>query len=1163
VAIIFSTTLTANDTGWGGTNIRVVVPKASLSAGPSGQIRVTLRFASSATSASTVDSVWIGTGAASGNAYNFTGDQVQLKFSGSNSFALSANLAITSDWANFAYLGTGSNLQVALHLTGTTADGFFAGTGPEYYLVAADNGGTTAPAGVWTTYARFTFVQQIETQSLPFTGSSWWPSEDRPRRLPVDTRYIRDSEPPLRNRGILVPTTILPPPFWDNRPKWALWNRPVFDQPEFWRNRGILVPTVLPPQPWFDPPRRLVAPSGFDPNWVRPLGTTIPPPEPFWDYAKKRQAPPGFDSGEIPLPTAASGVIAHVGDGGYNSGAESGGTASVTLAFPSGIANGNLVIAAVCDSAQVTGSTIATPTGWTKIGDSGENMTSGTGFNRLYLFGAIYSGGLTSTFVASGQGAGNGIDGEIKGFSGTGATIGTALGNFTFVAPSATLLTAIPGPTGFTSGQWNYWAAMNYNNPVSAPSSSPTASNTYYNSGVYDAFFIGTTVPGSAPGTETLTWTGTAGNFLGVGVTILPGAAAAPATLFPGSWFTSEQRRPGLPVDKPQVWDNQQPLRNLGTTVPTAAPVDLWFDPPKRWRAPPGFEIQDIQPLGTTVPTAAPADPWFDPPKRWKAPPPFEVQAIPFLGIPVPTAAPQSEFWQAVRQPSRQTIWDMNVLQPFAAAVVQPSFVSTDFWSTSRRTYSTVSWDGNYVIPLAVITPVPSDWWTAARAPYRVQVWDSNQTPQFFGITVPTAKPSEPWFDPPKRWKAPPGFEHPAIPPFGTTVPTSKPSEPWFDPPKRWIAPPGFEPPPWRNLGTTVPTAKPSEPWFDPPQRWLARQWFEVTWFQNYGIQVPTAKPSEPWFDPPIRWKAGPGFEPHTLKQIIPGTPTPSSALPTPWFDPPQRWTPRQWFEVTWFRNLGTTVPTAKPSEPWFDPPKRWIAPPGFDPTYERPFGTQVPTSALPVEWWTSPRRWLQVSIWTPDVFRPLVAAVVTPSYVSADFWVQAKRQAAALSWDGVSPLSPAVSPPFIGADWWQTSLSSAVRAREWWQFIPPGARLVPYMDQAWWGLTSRTAARVDWQSPITPPVGVSGAWQAAFFDTTRQARRAPQDWALGSFFAFTGIPVFVRPLQIVNAPTQTIIAKGEPVISTVYDIDIVSAVNSKPVTSVVYATDIVNIVKK
>jgi len=925
-------------------------------------------------------------------------------------------------------------------------------------------------------------------------------------------------------------------------------------------------------------------------------------------------------------------AIGNVGDGGYNSAAASGGTASLTLAFPASIATGHLVLASVCVQGVTIGSPVcATPTGWTKVGNI---ASTSTGLN-LYLFAAIYAGGLTGVFAGSGLGTG-GMDGEIRGLSGTGATVGAALGNFTSVASGIVAACAIPGPSGFTSGQWNYWCSINNNN-LAVNSTSPVLSNVYYNAGADEAFEVGTTAPGSAPGTETITWASAVGDVLGVGVTVKPAAAAnAPQS----AWWPNEAIRRPRQVDRYQSWDLQPvALRSFGTIVPTIVlpppwfdppkrwvappgfeptwtrnygilvptvlppqpwfdppkrwiappgfdtgvipqvfgtpvkPSEPWFDPPKRWNAPLGFEVHVIPPFGTTVPTAKPSEPWFYPPKRWVAPPGFEAPPWRNLGTNVPQVLLPEPFWvnplrrysipgwtpdvfapatvtfssDAWWSPYRQTIkpqvWDS---QPLTIPVVQPApvlFTQTDWWFQARRSYSTLSWDGN-LVPLAVILSPPDNWWTLNRQYNRPAiVWDS-QTPQ----------------------------------PFGTTVPITDGLAPWFDPPKRWIAPPGFEAPPWRNLGTAVPTTKPSEPWFDPPQRWSPRPWFEVTWFQNYGIPVPTAKPSEPWFDPPKRWNAPPGFEPHTLKPIIPGTATPSSVLPTPWFDPPKRWVAPPGFEPTWTRNYGILVPTAKPSEPWFDPPKRWVAPPGFEPTWVRPFGTQVPTSVPPPEWWTALRRAPPVSTWSPDVFRPLVAAVVTPSFVSAEWWLQVRRQASVPVWDSSTPLLPSatppffsgsewwqksaprrsaewwgdvqrpippatpVAPPFIGAEWWHKSVTR--RRAEWWDFIPPGARLVPFMDQAWWGLTARGRAADWWRdSPLSPPVGVSSGWQTAFFDPKGQTIRAVRDWALGPFFAYSGVATFIPPLEIVAGSTQAFIVECEPAVTTVSVDNIVSIV--------------------
>ena len=591
-----------------------------------------------------------------------------------------------------------------------------------------------------------------------------------------------------------------------------------------------------------------------------------------------------------PIFTASAG-IANVGDGGYNSANASAGTASLTLAFPAGISAGELVLASVCVQGGPT-PTVATPTGWIAVG----NVTAAN--LNLYLFAAIYTGGLTGTFVGTTTG---GMDGNIRALSGTGSTVGTALGNFTSVSPGIVAICTIPGPSGFTAGQWNYWCSINVSN-FSVNSTSPALSNIFYNAGVWEAFEVGTTAPGSAPGSETITWS-SAAKTLGVGVTILPGVAAP--TLVP-AWFDPPIRwkapppfevqaipylgnpvptaKPSEPwFDPPKRWvappgfETEDIPRPFGISVPTALPPQPWFDPPKRWVAPPGFEHPAIPPFGTTVPTAKPSEPWFDPPKRWKAPPGFEVQAIPYLGIPVPTAAPQSEWWQAVKQPSRQTVWNPDVLQPFAAAVVQPTLVSTDFWSAARRSYSTLSWDGNSV-PLGVITPtVPQEWWTTYRNPYRVTVWDS-QTPQ----------------------------------PFGTTVPTTKPSEPWFDPPKRWVAPPGFADPPWRNLGTTVPQVLLPEPFWVNPSRRYPIPGFTTDVFSPVAVTFS----SDAWWSPYRQTIKSKVWNTDVLQPFAAAVVQPPF-VSTDWWPRQGRYVQRLGFYSFWAAISGTIVPTAAPQSEW------------------------------------------------------------------------------------------------------------------------------------------------------------------------------------------------------------------------------------------------------
>jgi hypothetical protein len=213
-------------------------------------------------------------------------------------------------------------------------------------------------------------------------------------------------------------------------------------------------------------------------------------------------------------------VVTWAGNGAYNRAVEAGGNASVTLALPAGLAtsDGDLLLALISLIDANTGApTAATPVGWnlagnTTLANNGGNVT------KTYLFWAFNTAGLTLTFTASGfVNTSFGIEGVINGFHNA-----SGIGNFTSVTPGGVTTTAIPGPAGFTAGQMNFWGGWNYlGSTVSG--TSPTLSNTFFNNTAsFSSVETGTTTPGSAPGTETITWNGSAGNYQGVGLTINP-----------------------------------------------------------------------------------------------------------------------------------------------------------------------------------------------------------------------------------------------------------------------------------------------------------------------------------------------------------------------------------------------------------------------------------------------------------------------------------------------------------------------------------------------------------------------------------------------------------------------------------------------------------------
>jgi len=105
--------------------------------------------------------------------YNYDGNQVQLKFSGSGSLPLASSTTYVSDWANFAYTGTGNDLVVGAHFSGTTVDLAQTTIANSFYnyLKGSDVSGQTTPAGSWSATGGgvFDLVTKIETD--PGSGS--------------------------------------------------------------------------------------------------------------------------------------------------------------------------------------------------------------------------------------------------------------------------------------------------------------------------------------------------------------------------------------------------------------------------------------------------------------------------------------------------------------------------------------------------------------------------------------------------------------------------------------------------------------------------------------------------------------------------------------------------------------------------------------------------------------------------------------------------------------------------------------------------------------------------------------------------------------------------------------------------------------------------------
>jgi hypothetical protein len=100
---VFAQVLTAYNNGWQGLTLRQRLGPDLLYAVPDGKVAVSFQF--TAGTNGQIDAAWIGHAAGAGDAYDFDGNQVQLKFGGNNNVAVTAGTTI-SDTATFAYDAT-------------------------------------------------------------------------------------------------------------------------------------------------------------------------------------------------------------------------------------------------------------------------------------------------------------------------------------------------------------------------------------------------------------------------------------------------------------------------------------------------------------------------------------------------------------------------------------------------------------------------------------------------------------------------------------------------------------------------------------------------------------------------------------------------------------------------------------------------------------------------------------------------------------------------------------------------------------------------------------------------------------------------------------------------------------------------------------------------
>ena len=127
-------------------------------------MRLTVRTAT--VSSAQLDSCYIGTRALSGDAWDFAGDQVQVKFGGSGTKTLASSTTYVSDPVAFSPIWS-RDLIVSAHFSGTTVNlaGASNTSNETYYYQAADEASVSNVSGYTNLSQETDFVLKIEAAS--------------------------------------------------------------------------------------------------------------------------------------------------------------------------------------------------------------------------------------------------------------------------------------------------------------------------------------------------------------------------------------------------------------------------------------------------------------------------------------------------------------------------------------------------------------------------------------------------------------------------------------------------------------------------------------------------------------------------------------------------------------------------------------------------------------------------------------------------------------------------------------------------------------------------------------------------------------------------------------------------------------------------------------
>lgn len=170
----YAASITTNNSGWDTLGVRMLLTTGAIQQ-QGKSFRITLKSGSNGLN---IQGVKFGVKASSGNAWDFTGDQVSVTFGGATTYSLGSNSTLTSDWMVYpSIINPSSDYILALAIgttNGTTLSGSATTGSIRNYTKAGDyNSGalTTAPTGYSDAGTAAYFLTALEVQ-----GNNWTPS---------------------------------------------------------------------------------------------------------------------------------------------------------------------------------------------------------------------------------------------------------------------------------------------------------------------------------------------------------------------------------------------------------------------------------------------------------------------------------------------------------------------------------------------------------------------------------------------------------------------------------------------------------------------------------------------------------------------------------------------------------------------------------------------------------------------------------------------------------------------------------------------------------------------------------------------------------------------------------------------------------------------------